>query len=244
MENIRITEKNIIRNDIKNTLIEINRNQETIKRISIIPENNDFYRKQIQKYNEKITEDENKIIELEKRLNDVSLGILDKELTDIRTNNNIELLQKQKISEKKINIKKEQKIEDKKNLDIEYKNFRKYDGISAYGLIKETERYFSNCETLPDYIKDNLKYMPNNKGYIWKGISFFGNLPKESDTTVLFEKCRNGILKIYEITRETHIVYEKQGKGQKKLISNTPRKTLITNEELERIKQMANEKIK
>ena len=81
--------------------------------------------------------------------------------------------------------------------------------------------------------------MPCNKGYIWKGIHCFGNLQKESDTIILFEKCRNGILKIYEITRYTETIYEKQGKGLKKLISRCARKPLLSIEGLEHIKRMA-----
>jgi hypothetical protein len=43
---------------------------------------------------------------------------------------------------------------------------------------------------LPEYIQANLQKMPNNKGYIWKGIWYFGHQPAErnNDLVVMFER--------------------------------------------------------
>ena len=81
--------------------------------------------------------------------------------------------------------------------------------------------------------------MPNNKGYIWKGIQCFGELPPENDTIILFEKLRGNIMKIHEITRKHYLIYEKQGKGQKKLILNTKRNPILSDAQIERLKFMA-----
>lgn len=42
---------------------------------------------------------------------------------------------------------------------------------------------------VPSYMRENLAKMPNNKGYIWKGIYYFGDLPPEHpmDVTTMFE---------------------------------------------------------
>jgi hypothetical protein len=239
MEQIRINEKNNIRLKIKETTNLINKNNETIKRLRNIQDNVEFYKKQIDKLNNKIKEDESKLIDLEKKLEDVTNGLYDLTLNDNLSKNNVIAQNKQYISDKKNKIKNEQKIEDKKNLDLEYKTFRKHDGISSFGLQKETERFFFNCDTIPDYIKENLKTMPNNKGYIWKGIQCFGELPPENDTIILFEKLRGNIMKIHEITRKQYLIYEKQGKGQKKLISNTKRNPILSNAQIEQLKLMA-----
>jgi hypothetical protein len=239
MEQIRINEKNNIRLKMKETTNLINKNNETIKRLRNIQDNVEFYKKQIDKLNNKIKEDESKLIDLEKKLEDVTNGLYDLTLNDNLSKNNVIAQNKQYISDKKNKIKNEQKIEDKKNLDLEYKTFRKHDGISSFGLQKETERFFFNCDTIPDYIKENLKTMPNNKGYIWKGIQCFGELPPENDTIILFEKLRGNIMKIHEITRKQYLIYEKQGKGQKKLISNTKRNPILSNAQIEQLKLMA-----
>jgi hypothetical protein len=239
MEQIRINEKNNIRLKIKETNNQINKNTETIKRLRNIQDNVEFYKKQIDKLNNKIKEDELKLIDFENKLEDVTNGLYDLTLNENLSKNNVIARDKQDISDKKNKIKNEQKKEDKKNLDLEYKTFRKHDGISSFGLQKETDRFFFNCDTIPDYIKENLKTMPNNKGYIWKGIQCFGELPPENDTIILFEKLRGNIMKIHEITRKQYLIYEKQGKGQKKLISNTKRNPILSNAQIEQLKLMA-----
>lgn len=239
MEEIRIYEKNNIRLKIKETTNLINKNIETIKRLRNIQDNAEFYKKQIDKLNIKIKEDETKLIDFEKKLEDVTNGLYDLTLNENISKNNVIAQNKQDISDKKIKLKNEQKKEDKKNLDLEYKTFRKHDGISSFGLQKETDRFFFNCDTIPDYIKENLKTMPYNKGYIWKGIQCFGELPPENDTIILFEKLRGNIMKIHEITRKQYLIYEKQGKGQKKLISNTKRNPILSNTQIEQLKLMA-----
>jgi hypothetical protein len=224
MDQIRLSEKNLIKIDIKDKQVSISRNKETIKRLSNIQEHQSFYRKQIDKLNEKIKEDEQKIIEYEEKLIQISNGLLDDELMDRRIVNNDKMKKRDDISSKKVIEKNEKKDEDKKILDNEYKNFRKNDGTSEYSLNKETNKFFDNNNKIPDYMKQNLKDMPSNKGYIWKNILCFGELPKESDNLILFEKCRNNILKIHEISYDRHLIYEKNGKNQKELISNIERK--------------------
>jgi hypothetical protein len=86
------------------------------------------------------------------------------------------------------------------------------------------KQYEKAVETLPDYIKENLKTMPSNKGYIWRGCWYFGMKNAEKNQPcVMFEKLRGGILRIHEITNE-HKIYEKNGKEQRKLISSKIRR--------------------
>ena len=232
MEGIRINEKNLLRIEKKNTETAIERNKETVKRLSEIHEHGDFYKKQIQKINDKIIQDEKKINDIDSRILSVSAGTLDDELVNRRTVNNENANHKLDISRKKVKEKNEKKVEDKKNLDLDYKTFRKHEGLSEWAIKKETERFFFNCDSIPDYMRENLKEMPNNKGYIWKGITFYGLLPKENDNIILFEKARGGILKIHEISQNNHIIDEKQGKGQKKFVSNEKRIPVLTKEQL------------
>ena len=105
-------------------------------------------------------------------------------------------------------------------MDIDYNNFKKKEGANNNSLQKETYYFFKNCESMPEYMIANLKDMPNNKGYIWKGIHCYGEKPKENNvnSTTLFEKLKGGVLKIHETTKTSYKVYEKVGKEQKRLI--------------------------
>ena len=71
--------------------------------------------------------------------------------------------------------------------------------------------------------------MPENKGYIWKGMWCFGKLPPfRGEPLIMFEKLYNSdILRIYEIDEEYKCIYEKKGKDKKYLISKEPRSDAI-----------------
>ena len=79
------------------------------------------------------------------------------------------------------------------------------------------------------------KFLSMNKGYIWKGIMCYGKNPRESNTIIMFEKCKGGILKIYETTRTTYTLYEKVGKNQKQLVYKKERMPVLTDEQLNKL---------
>ena len=231
MEQLHIAERNIVRNDIKQIESNIKRNKETIDRLKS-QEKSEFNIKQIEKIKINLKDNEQKLLLLESRIQDISIGKLDNELTHKINSTNNNLLEKQQIAETKNKLKQETKKKEQKiNLDIEYKN-RKREGVNDYTIRKETDKFIRDCETIPDYIMQNLDEMPNNKGYIWKGIMCFGKRSSESDTLIMFEKCKGGILKIYETTRTTSTLYEKIGKNQKQLVYKKQRIPVLTDEQL------------
>ena len=69
-------------------------------------------------------------------------------------------------------------------------------------------RHFGrSADSLPDYMKRNLKNMPNNKGYIWKSVYYYGLQPaNENEPTFLFEK-RYGTLYIHEYTHNEYFYF-------------------------------------
>jgi len=71
--------------------------------------------------------------------------------------------------------------------------------------------------SLPSYIKENLKKMPNNKGYLWKGIYFFGHLPGDESLRMktVFEKHYEKLY-IHEINHDSYKIYEKSTKYSNK----------------------------
>lgn len=88
--------------------------------------------------------------------------------------------------------------------------------------------FYKIVSTIPDYMLENLKDMPNNKGYIWRGCWLFGLQPadKYDNYTVLFEKLRGGVTKIHEFDKHNYNIYEKVGKERKTLISTQPRRKI------------------
>ncbi len=76
-------------------------------------------------------------------------------------------------------------------------------------------------QNLPDYIRTNLDRMPNNKGYIWKGIWYFGHQPEEDPTTlIMFEKKGGGDMLVHEIKENCYYkIFSRSKNGQNVLVS-------------------------
>ena len=74
-------------------------------------------------------------------------------------------------------------------------------------------------------MRKNLSEMPNNKGYIWRGCYMYGDLPEQKNQPVIiFDKCKNNIMKIIDTTEYDQHIYEKHGKEKKYLLSRSIRK--------------------
>ena len=121
------------------------------------------------------------------------------------------------------------KREDKKKLDEMWKATKSDD--KSYKFSKKDadrgEQFFHKINnSVPDYMLRNLKDMPNNKGYIWRGMYCFGELPPERNcnTTIMFEKKPRGVLINHEQTPTMYKTYEKQGKNKRVLIHQEYRK--------------------
>lgn len=240
MEQLKISEKNKIRNEIKILENLLNRNKGTIDRLSNSNSNIEFNKKQIEKLILINTESETKILCLKERYEDLNGDKLNNELKEKILQANKDILKRKEKNDKKINEKNEQKKEDKEYLDLEYRN-RKKSGMSDFSIQKETDRYFKNSYSLPPNKLNNLKNMPNNKGYIWNNIWHLGLLPQDSDTIILFEQIRNSdIQKIHEYTNEYYSIYHKTRNDKKqKLISREKRNPILSIDELNKIKFMA-----
>jgi len=120
----------------------------------------------------------------------------------------------------------------KKRKDATYKKLRKERRSHNWDKKKHGifyRKYLRAVDTLPDYMKDNLKTMPNNKGYRWRGVGFYGlQKPIKDEPLILFEK-RRGVLKICKYFNDRHEIYEKKDgtttmveKEYKKKVFNIP----------------------
>lgn len=109
--------------------------------------------------------------------------------------------------------------EEKKKLLDEFhsreRQIRRHDRYMIRAMDHEYQRLLSIDASMPDYMRQNLKNMKNNKGYIYRGVQYFGQQPltpheMRDDSYTLFEKTR-GTMYIHEIKYgHYHRIYEKK----------------------------------
>ena len=192
-----------------------------------------YVRAQIDKVTIKNDKRNQEIEKLIHKLHDVETGKLDEEIKK----NIIDTRQKQEenkiiVAQKRIENIERKKIASEISQNY-YKRALKSDREQRY-LKKDIQRSYSYylrvCDSIPDYIIRNLKEMPNNKGYIWRGVRCFGELPNEYNRPLtLFEKQRGGLLIIHEWTQTEYKVYHKHGKDRKTLHSIEKRRHIPFN---------------
>ena len=136
------------------------------------------------------------------------------------------------IHEKVVQHKKMEEKSRKKNIrDDFYKNLRKFcksERNQRY-QIRRTQRWLKRTENyFPEWKLKKLKNMPNNKGYIWRGIHYYGYKPAIPGEPVFLFEQKGKSLYIHEISAEFHKVFIKESKkSRKKLIETRVRRNLL-----------------
>ena len=200
----RISERNRIKGERRERESFLKFNANAILRLRKSQCDVDFNRKKIaslKKQNENFSND---IKLLDERLVLLNSGTLDDELkSDRRAQTAVE--QKKAFEKRK---KKLAEIEDKKTRsDISMAYYKKtakacrearYEVRSAargYDYVLRVHR------SLPQYIRAKLASMPNNKGYIWRGVHYYGEKnPEKNGDNVMFEN-KKGVLYIHAWSR-------------------------------------------
>jgi hypothetical protein len=225
MEETRIREKNITLSNIKDIKSYIKRHTETIERLHKQTTLSNFDKNQISKLKEKIQTYENDLKGLEKKILEIETGKYDDDFLKKMEEERLKISKSNdKINKKNIE-KKQKNIDNKKFVKTSYDITNNYNNNDKF-YEKEYSKFSDKCNNIPDYIIRNLKEMPSNKGYIWKGIWCFGKLPPDSKTLIMFEKI-NGDLRIHESDENFKYIYDKKGKDKKVLISKISRTDFI-----------------
>ena len=218
MDGHRLARKNKIMNDIRDAEVCINRNNETIKRIKNSLMGKEYVMNQITKLKNSIEEKNELLLKLNEDVKNVLTGCLDEDIEKEYKISEIKIKQQRSVRDKQL----EEKNNDKKEtIKISQKYWQSV--LNENRSQKQNERdynygkkyFYKVLDTLPSYIIKNLSEMPNNKGYIWRGIHFYGDLPEEKGPRVMFEKKSGGI---YEHTNDDYKIYEKDGKNRKQLV--------------------------
>jgi hypothetical protein len=228
----RRNERNRIHVLIKDINVNIDRAKASIKRSQF---NSEYFLKQKQ-----YVEDKKKLLEeTEERLQQLNRGELDDELT-LQTKNDMDEVLRKQSETKRRKVEKAKYKAEKKQMSQEYWNKQVKDmrqqRYNTKDMNRKLQHFYRNCDSIPQYMLRNLSKMPSNKGYIWKGIQCYGELPPDpkARSTVLFNKPQRDVLHIHEWNYNEYKVYEKIGKDRKKLIHQNYRKNARKIRELTR----------
>jgi len=128
-----------------------------------------------------------------------------------------------------------------KKKDATYKKCRQENRSNRWDKKKYKIYYSKFCravDTLPDYMLSNLKQMPNNKGYLWRGIIVYGEKkPVKDEPVMLFEK-RHGVLWIHKYFVEKKTIDGKEVSNWRYEKHKKPRDGAPTIEETKYMKKI------
>lgn len=194
----------------------------TEKRMEDLSSGSEVYIKQeelLVSYQQRIEENENKMQEPMDGDNELFLKYVTEQLV---------IKERQILHSKR---KKESVVEKKKQQENCMRKF--YATESKYNRQnRQTERDMNHFyekmqkieHEMPDYLKESLARMPCNKGYIYRGIWYFGHVPvppEEDQYLTMFERVK-GIQYIHEYIHEypyrTYNLYEKLSKNSPKTL--------------------------
>lgn len=222
----RQSKKNELCIEIKDTKNQISQSRSIIGRLRNQTGDIEYTKNQITKYKNIIDEKSSILVELEDKLKELELGNLD-DLINKEFEDNKRIIEEK--NKESLRIKELKRKEKEKTKEIS-KNFwnntvksSKSNNQLKKNIIYSRRYFYKVIDSIPDYIKRNLKEMPNNKGYIWRGVNLYGERPaRKGEPHTLFEKKKGDILVIHEYHRTSNGTlykrFEKQGKGKKKFI--------------------------
>jgi len=224
----RRSELNRIKNQIRHLKSCIQNDTSTIERFRRLGTKEGYYVQQIDIRVSKNIEREKEIKILENRIYDVERGVYDRELAEFEKISAEQI--KNTIEDNK--RKKEYDIRKKKeeiNISKDFeKSIRRIERNSEYNnreMDKSWQYFVKARDSFPEYMIKKLKNMPNNKGYIWKNIHYYGERPSiAGEPVILFETQKEGVLVIHEITNMEYKIWHKKGTSKKILYSSTPRR--------------------
>lgn len=208
MEQRRISERNNLYEKIlheKSAIQKERRSVELLKQNSTLSQ--EFIRTKIEKSKDRISKCQDNIDMYEKKREDVKKGYYDEEISKSYKQS----FQKPVAPP----VKKKEPVYKK---PVDRTKFTSDRRISKEE-IKRAYKYFNSVsDTIPEYLTKKLKQMPNNKGYIWRGVYFYGEKPIEKNRpTTMFEKNK-GVLMIHEWHENKYQLWKKEGDAKKVLV--------------------------
>ena len=217
----RIYEKNKINDEIKELTINNGRSSDTIAKLRNMKVDN-YVTVQMEKQTLLLNNNYERLLFLQDRFEKLENGELDEELSNnAKESSHIASLKGQETILRKKEEKKVRK-EDEKNSKEYYDLMRKSDRESKKQTWQSSQKHFFRVNP-PDWMVSDLKRMPNNEGYVFKNIWFFGEKPMIGNTSKVTE-ANKGYKIITTWDRGYERVYRKEGRNKEQLISEKKRK--------------------
>ena len=131
-----------------------------------------------------------------KRYSDINSGLLDEEIIESyrkRTDeiNELEMVKNQIKQKNQRDL--DQKMARSKKIE---KGLNKVDNTYKYSMENEMDKYDRISSSIPPYIKKELQNMPNNHGYIWKGVQFYG-AQNDDNCEYMMKEPMKGFCNVY-----------------------------------------------
>lgn len=226
IENKRRYYSNQIELEVKQLEVYKKRSISTIERLKNMERNEAIINKikSLQQSIENYTDD---IYQKTLEINDIRSGKKDSELEKQSKQSQQEHLKQRKEFHKKKKEKQDEKQEKKEKFDRRskkiYKGYRE-ERYLARSVEKEYDRYVKKCNSIPDYLLRKLKNMPNNKGYIFRGMWLLGEKQEEyGKPTTMFDRKNKDLLVIHEYDDKYYRRYEKRGRNKQVLVHTSKR---------------------
>lgn len=167
---------------------------------------------EIEKFNEEL-------LGLRRKLGEIESGQYEEKLR-------LELEQNKKAIQNKTAATKKKKAESKvitttepKKKSFTNSSNHRFSGSRDFDYAER--QYFRDCASVPDHLREKLKNMPNNMGYIWKDIWCFGDKPTErnmGEITLYEKRNQQFLMHVYNSKNRMYYLYDKDNTGKKKLL--------------------------
>lgn len=214
----RKKERRKIQDDIRTAESHLRHNERSIQHIKANPSDDpEFVEKQLKKLAISVTDQERKISELHDRERALDMGLLDDELriADAAVKN---VLKEKSLDAQKKRDRERDEDQQNKNASQAYwdatvkadrrDRYSKRDADRAYNDLNKAVR------SLPRYMQENLKKLPSNRGYIWRGVYNYGEQPPQKGKPTEMEEQVRG--QDYDFVHEWT---SRKGRGDNKLIT-------------------------
>jgi hypothetical protein len=238
----RISERNRIKTRTRELESFIRFNTNAMIRLRQGSSNIEFCKTRIEKMKKDNDALEQELKELSDRQKKLASGELDQELSKLKRRETV-------IANKKTQEKRQKKLEEladkakRSKISKEYWDKTLKAGREARYKERSSKRGYDYVlrvhQSLPQYIRANLANMPNNKGYIWRGVHYYGLKDPEKDQHLVMFENKKGQLHIHEWSKD-YLIYvltvkqKKQSAGEivriKRFTRKGVRRVLVSDE--------------
>ena len=205
-----IEEKNKINESIRQFTKFNETDEKTLCFLHRSPPDN-FTRKQIEKLDAVISSRKAEIQTLEGKMSRVESGDYDAEFLEISRSNE-KVIQEKNLKTLQVKLdEKEENIEADRQLQLTLKKDRKSDLVNKIWYYDNAEKFFQkSADTIPDYLKKELKFLPCNQGVVWKSVWYFGESTKAKAAGNCITESRKGYKVLTKWDKVSERVYERR----------------------------------